>query len=59
MNIVAKTTMLFSNEDPEILFMAMAECAQKQGIICDPSDTKYKMKMEVPTADGSKVGMTL
>ena len=39
--------------------MAMHECAEKQGIICNPSDTKYKMKMEVPTADGSKVGMTL
>jgi len=37
----------------------MIECAEKQGILCSPSDFKYKMKMEVPTPDGSTVGLTV
>lgn len=56
---MAKNTELFSQQDPDTLFSAMMECAKKQGIICNPSDLKYKVKMEVPTPDGSKVGITV
>ncbi len=35
----------------------MIDCSEKQGIMCTPSDFKYKLKLEVPTPDGSKVCM--